>query len=368
LASEGDEAPALRAHGGLIDDELRALRIDPEAVLDVSVNVNPYGTSKRVLAAIRSAPVDRYPDPTAAPARRAIAEHLKTNADRVVLGNGAVDLLWTAARALLEPGATALVVEPAFSELGAAVRASGGRLVRWRAREEDGFAVDLPAVGEAIRREGARLVYLCSPANPTGVVVDEREFAAFAGAHPEVLFLFDQAFASLSDRPEALKGALPANVVALRSMTKEHAIAGVRVGYALAAPGIAARLERGRPPWSTSALAQEAAIAAIREEPYVEACRQRILADRDRLRARLREVGLAPFPSATLYFLLPVADAGRARSALLRDARVLTRDCTSFGLPAMLRICARPARDEERLVAALARLHELHPIAAPRNA
>jgi histidinol-phosphate aminotransferase len=342
-----------RAHGGMVDDELRALRIDPDSILDLSVNVNPYGPSPAVLEAIRRADVSRYPDPTASPARRAIADRIGVPHSSIVLGNGAVDLIWTAARAILSPGDSALVVEPAFSEFGAAARSAGARVVAWRAEEETGFAVDLDALGATVAEERAAMVYLCSPANPTGVTVEPDAIDRFARAHSGVTVLFDQAFASLSESPSVLDRRFPPNVLCLRSMTKEHAIPGIRVGYAHCRPEVARRLERARPPWSTSSLAAAAAMAAIRDEAFIAESRSRVLADRRRLTERLRAAGLAPLPTTTLYFLLPVPDATVARERLLRRARVLVRDCTSFGLPRMVRVCARPPPDDDRLIAAL---------------
>jgi histidinol-phosphate aminotransferase len=341
-------------HGGIVDDELRALRIDAESVLDLSVNVNPYGPSPAVVEAIRRAPLDRYPDPTAAPARRAIAGRIGVDPASVVVGNGAVDLLWTLARALLARGDAALVVEPAFTELGAAARLAGARVVAWRAREEDRFAVDLDAVSDAITRERPRVVYLCSPANPTGVAIDVGAVDRLARDHEDVVIVFDQAFASLSEDPDALAHRFVSNVVAVRSLTKEHAIPGVRVGYAVGRADLVARVEAARPPWSTSAVAIAAAIAAIHDDPFVDESRGRVLADRRRLVDRLRAAGLAPLPTSTLFFLLPAPDAAAVRARLLARHRVLVRDCASFGLPHLIRVCARPAADDDRIVHALA--------------
>jgi histidinol-phosphate/aromatic aminotransferase/cobyric acid decarboxylase-like protein len=346
-------SPEARAHGGLLDRELAALGLRASDVLDVSVNVNPYGPCPAVVQAIRAAPLDRYPDPTAWAAREAIGRGIGESAERVVLGNGAVDLLWTLARAFIAPGRAAVVVEPAFSEFAAAVTAAGGRVVPVRARPEDGFAVDLAAVERAARVSEAALVYLCTPANPTGVAVDPGAVARAAAASPSSLAVVDESFLALSDRAADERAPMPPNVVRVRSMTKTHALPGVRLGYAVAREDVAARLERARPPWTTSAIAQAAARAAIAESAFVESSRERVLADRVRLSARLRELGFAPRASSTLYFLLPVCDASGLRARLLARHRVLVRDATSFGLPGFVRVCATPERDDDRLLTAL---------------
>ena len=99
-----------RAHGGIIDDELTGVGLAVGDVLDFSVNVNPYGPSPEMREAIRSAPIDRYPDPTSSAARRAIAESIGASPGAIVVGNGAVELMWTIARGFVGPGTPVVVV------------------------------------------------------------------------------------------------------------------------------------------------------------------------------------------------------------------------------------------------------------------
>jgi histidinol-phosphate/aromatic aminotransferase/cobyric acid decarboxylase-like protein len=340
-------------HGGLLDAELAALGLRPHDVLDVSVNVNPYGPTAAVVEAIRSAPIDRYPDPTAWRARLAIAQSIGATPERIVLGNGAVDLIWTLVRARLPAGRSAVIVEPAFSEFRAAVGAAGGRIVTWRALPEAGFAVDLAAVAHAIRSCDAALVYLSNPANPTGVLVDTTAISRFARGVPSALVVLDESFLELSDGADDERQSMPDNVIRVRSMTKTHALAGVRVGYLVAREDIAASVERARPPWTSNAMAQAAACAAARERAFVDTSRARVLFDRDRVSRAARGIGLAPLTSSTLFFLIPVRDARAARAELLAKHRVLVRDATSFGLPGFIRVCSRPAADDDRLLRAL---------------
>jgi histidinol-phosphate/aromatic aminotransferase/cobyric acid decarboxylase-like protein len=152
--------------------------------------------------------------------------------------------------------------------------------------------------------------------------------------------------------------ALPEGIVVLRSMTKDHALAGVRVGFALAPTGLAARMEASRPPGSVKAMAQTAAIFATTPvaQRFVEESRARLLADAEALAKDLSAVGLAVHPSDTVYalaFLGAERSATHVRQRLLERHRVLVRDATSFGLPHHLRVAARPRTARERLVAAL---------------
>ncbi len=343
----------MEAHGGLTDAEAARLGIRAAEVLDFSANLNPYGPSPAVLRAVREARVDRYPDPRAASLRARVAAGTGREAADVVIGAGATELLWTAARVLCGPDRPALVVEPAFAEFRSAAEDAGARVAEWRARPEDGFAVDLDGAARAAEAACARAVYLCVPNNPTGVAPPAATVAAFAARLPAATVVLDESFLAVSDRHADLAAPVPANVIRVRSLTKEHAIPGVRVGYALAPSSLAARLERARPPWSAGAHAIAAAAAALADDRFVAESRTRWLADRDALAARLRAVGLAPLPSAAPFLLVPVPDAAAFRARLVERHRILVRSCGSFGLPDHVRLCARPAADVERLAAAI---------------
>jgi histidinol-phosphate aminotransferase len=302
--------------------------------------------------AARAASIERYPDPNAGPLREALGRRLDVAPERIVVGNGSVELLWALARAHLGRGDTAFVVGPTFSELPAAARAIGAAVREWRAAPSNGFAVDLGAVAAAARAARARVVYLCSPNNPTGTHVPAEAVAELASALPGVLVVLDQAFLSLSPHWHEVAAVLPPSVVRLRSMTKDNAIPGLRLGYLLATPEVAAAVETQRPPWTISAPAQAAGLAALEEERFLKESRERLLADRDALATELLAIGLEPLPSATTYLLVPVPDAGALRARVLGHG-VMIRDCTSFGLPRHIRLAARPPQDRRRLIAAL---------------
>ncbi len=341
-----------RVHGGPRLAELRALGVDPRRLVDYSVNVNPYGPCPAVLEAIRSAPVDRYPDPDATEVREALAARWRVPPGRVSFGNGASELLWALAAAVLR-GRRLLVVEPTFGEVRAAAEGAGARVLTWRIGEERGFVPDVEAISGALRRERADVVALCAPMSPTGAPFAHDDVLRLARAHDDVLFVLDESFLALSDRYEDLDRTLPDHVLRLRSLTKDHAIPGVRAGYLLAPEPIVAAIEAARPAWPTGTVAQAAGYAAVASEAFVAESRGRLREDRRALEAGLRALGLEPFPSVAPYLAFRSADAGALRRRLLaRD--LLVRDCASFGLEGLVRVAARPAPQRERLLAALA--------------
>jgi len=353
-----DVRPAATLHGGLIDDELATFGLAPDDVLDVSVNVNPYGPCRPVIDAVRAARIDRYPDPTARPARAAIARWVDVPIDRVVAGHGAVDVLWSLARALVRPGDAVVVAEPAFSELRTAATRAGGCIVEHRARPEDDFAFDAAALDGLLRRTKPRLAYVCTPGNPTGVCAPIDALARIAGDHPGTTLVVDVSFSSLSARyREDVVHASP-RIVWVRSLTKDLALPGLRVGFAVAPRDVARAIEASRPPWSVGALAEAAMIAAVEPDAraFVAESRAKLLDDRARLERALAHLGLRAHPSETIYTLVdlgPEASATELRRAMLARHAVLVRDATSFGLPRHVRIGARPRADEARVLRAL---------------
>jgi histidinol-phosphate/aromatic aminotransferase/cobyric acid decarboxylase-like protein len=338
-------------HGGPVVAELRALGVDPARLLDLSASCNPYGPCPAVVDAVRAAPLDRYPDPTGRPAREALAAWLDRDPDEIAVGNGAADLLWTLARTFDGP---ALIVEPAFGELRAAVLARGGRVLEHRAREEDRFQIDLAAIARTAHANRAAVIYLCTPTTPTGATVPAAAVAALAADLPRAHVICDQSFLSLGDRADDARVPMPPNVVLVRSLTKDLGIPGVRIGYLAATMSIVKDVEAGRPAWTTSAAAIAAAIAAPAAQPFVEESRAKLIEDRRALERDLRALGLDPEPSSAPFVIARTGDAAALRQRLLVRHHILVRDCASFGLPAHVRIAARPAPERARLAAALA--------------
>jgi histidinol-phosphate/aromatic aminotransferase/cobyric acid decarboxylase-like protein len=169
---------------------------------------------------------------------------------------------------------------------------------------------------------------------------------------PQATVVLDQAFVSLSDYPSDEQVAVPDNVIRVRSLTKDHAIAGLRLGYALASAELAGRLEARRAPWMTNAVAEAAGIAAVRANLFVEESRALLRADRDELAVMLKDIGLTPFTSTACFLTFAVPDSAALRRRLLAKG-ILIRDCTSFGMPGYVRVGARARPDRERLMQAL---------------
>lgn len=344
-------AAVVPEHGALNYAELEGLGLSPDEVLDFSANVNPYGPSPRVWDAIRHTPVDRYPDRHALALRRALAERLGYAPSRIVVGSGVSELIWTIALTFVREGDRVFIVGPTFGEYRRAASLMGGQVIEWAARPEDGFAIP-ETVPRILEQAQPRLVFVCNPNNPTGTLLSLDAISEWACSVPEALLVVDEAYIAFAGGARSTLELPAENLLVLRSMTKDYALAGLRLGYAVGSETVIAALNRAIPPWSVNALAQAAGLAALADEEHVRRSLARLAQDKEALIRSLCDLGLRPLPSAVQFFLLRVGNGAAWRQELLRR-KILVRDCASFGLPAYVRISTRQPAENARLLAAL---------------
>lgn len=341
-------------HGGPDFAELAALGIRPEALLDFSVNKNPLGVSPRAQRALDLVEPSAYPDARCLRLRGGLAAAHEVHPDQILVGNGSVELIWLLGQVYLAPGDEVVIVGPTFGEYEAASRRAGARITQIDATEDDGFRPDLDLIAETIRRIRPRLVFLCNPNNPTGQVLDAGDVRSLLEGLGEALLIVDEAYMELADGVESVVelGQSDPRLVVLRSLTKSHGLAGLRLGYMIAAPAIVEAVGQAQPPWSVNAFAQAAGIAALGDEEHAAEGRRLARRARALLVDGLERLGLSCVPSRAGYWLVKVGDGRRVRDELLRRG-ILVRDAHSFGLPAYIRVAARPIDECERLLAVL---------------
>lgn len=341
----------LAVHGAPDPAELRRLGLHPAEVLDFSSNINAYGPSPAVREALARTPLDRYPEHEALALRAALAEHLGISPQCVLAANGSSELIWLAALAFLRPLDHVLVLGPTFAEYERMAALLGALVKTLLAKEESGFALSPSQIHAAIDSWQPRLVFLCNPNNPTGSVLGNLCIAFCAIKYTDTLFIVDESYSSFVPGL-GCAAATQDNVLVLRSMTKDYALAGLRLGYAVGVEELVAALARVRPPWSVNALAQAAGLAALRDQEHLHRSLELLAAAKSELMAALVVRGMQVLPSAAPFFLVRVGDGTALRRALLHKG-ILVRDCASFGLPEHIRICTRRPEENARIVAAL---------------
>jgi histidinol-phosphate aminotransferase len=354
-------------HGAFNYGELARLGLQPEEILDFSVNGNPYGPSPRVHEAITNVPIDRYPDRECLALRQAILDVELAEIDlpfaSIVCGNGSSELIWAIAHAYLVTGDRAAIIGPTFGEYLAASRAVGASTTEACAEEAD-FRHDLSSLGHWLIANRPVLVWLCNPNNPTGSHLKLQDLYYLAKICDEIdaLLVIDEAyhhfvFSCDSDSGsrsaiELLLTELQSHVLVLRSLTKDYALAGLRLGYAVGSLETIQRLRAVLPSWNVNGLAQAAGCAALDDRDHIRTTLTWLAEERQKFFQALGQLDCCMIPSSTHFCLLEVGDAARVRRDLL-TRKILVRDCSSFGLPRFIRVATRPASDWQQLIHAL---------------
>ncbi len=350
-----EETHRAPVHGGLDARELESLGLRPEEVLDFSASINPLGAAPGVREALRSLPPDAYPDRSCLKLRRALGSHLDIQPDSVLVGNGSTELIHLIARAFLSPGDAAVIFAPTFGEYAAACRLGGVSPVFLPSNERREFRWNLTDAWNLISGLRPSLVFVCNPNNPTGTYLGEEEVREIAESlDGRGLLVLDEAYRSFVDRRWRSQGLLRmGNVALLRSMTKDYALAGLRLGYMLAPEEILARVGKFQYSWSVSAAAQATGLVALDHPQHVEHGRRIVGASKKFLTGALGRMGLECLPSAANFLLIRVGEAARLRRELLTRYKVCVRDCASFGLPEHIRVGVRNIEESRKLVRAL---------------
>ena len=340
-------------HGGLNYAELRLMGLAPDEILDFSVNSNPFPPPLGVRKMLNTIAFERYPDTEAAEFKQRLSEKLGLTPDNILVGNGAVELIRLLALTYFGRGDCVLVYEPTFGEYKVACQIVGAKVVNQRGREEENFALRLEEMVSLIRRHRPRGVFVCNPNNPTGQYLSRQEIETILDACRGSLLILDEAYIAFVDKIWSSVDLISrGNVVIVRSMTKDYALAGLRLGYAVANEEIIGSLCRVRPPWNVNVVAQKAGVVVLGDIGYLERCQREIKRAKHFLTSKLRRIGFTLFPSSTNFFLVKVANASDFRMALLKRG-ILVRDCTSFGIPRYIRIASRTMPECQRLIAAI---------------
>lgn len=340
-------------HGG---DLLTAQSRYGGTVLDFSTNLNPLGMPPQVKQAAAEADGAAYPDPLCRHLRQAIAAHDGVEEEQVICGNGAADLIFRLAFAL-KPR-KALLTAPTFSEYEGALTCVGCQVERYALDIDRDFDLDEGFLKAIV--PGVELVFLCTPNNPTGRLIDPELLAEAARRCRDVgaRLVVDECFLPLAGGGAGLAPRLTefSNLFLLRAFTKSYAMAGLRLGYGLSADlELLETLGRFAQPWSVSAPAQAAGTAAFTRCPqWPEQARALVERERPVLAAGLEGLGCRVVPSQANYLLFQAEHITDLKEKLLQRG-VLLRSCANYHNlgPDWYRVCVKGGEENRRLLAAL---------------
>ena len=299
--------------------------------LDFSVNLNPYGISETVKAALHSAVLsaDHYPDPYCRELVRAIAEYEKVPENFILCGNGAADLIY-AYKTAVRPR-KAVETAPTFSEYSQGLSEAKCRISRFELYPEKNFELDGSFL-DFLDRERPDTAFLCNPNNPTGRLIQPELLSDILDlcSRKQIRLFVDECFLELSDHGESLKVCLQDHkeLFLLKAFTKNYGIAGVRLGYCLCSDACLLEKMAGQmQPWNVSVFAQEAGKAALKDTCFLQKAQKLIPEERKFLMVELQKLGFWVCPSDVNFVLFKAPEKLNEK---MRAAGIAIRDCSNF--------------------------------------
>ena len=273
--------------------------------LDLSDNTNLWGappSALRVIAAASEKVLARYPIAYEPALASALAEYVGVSPDMIACGCGSDDVLDSAIRAFAQPGELLALPDPSFSMIPVFARTNG--MVPIAVPLTNSLDVDVDALIET----GGRIIYLCTPNNPTGGALSRETVEQIVDRAPG-LVIIDQAYVEFGG--DSFVDLAPSGrpVLVTRTMSKAFGLAGLRVGYGVGAPELTAEVLKARGPYKVSSLSERAAIAALKnDQEWVTERTREVVVNRARLRAELKMRGISSLDSAANFVLVPISD------------------------------------------------------------
>jgi len=327
----------------------------PEDIVKLDANENPYGPSPRVREALAAMPYPHiYPDPESRYLRRALAEYIDMPVDYLLAGHGADELIDLVMRLLIEPGDAIVNCPPTFGMYPFDAAVNGARVLSLPRCAD--FSLDVERIAAAVADDpSAKLLFVTSPNNPDGGLLSNDDVRHLLEL-PLVVVL-DEAYVEFAGLEHSRISWVPErdNLIVLRTFSKWAGLAGLRLGYGAFPLPIIEHLWKIKQPYNISVAAQVAGLASLADLDYLQANVARLLAERERLMAALKQIAyLHPYPSYANFILCRVAgrDAHILRETLA-ERGILIRYYNSPGLADHVRFSVGTSEQTERLLAEL---------------
>ena len=336
--------------GRPIEEVARELGLPAASIIKVASNENPFGPSPLALAAMQKAiaGVNLYPDGNAFYLKQKLAAKLGVEPANLVLGNGSNEIIEFVGHALLGPGTDIVVSQYCFAIYPIVAKMFGANVVTVPAKN---YGHALPAMLRAITSR-TRIVFVANPNNPTGTLASREELIKFVNEVPDnVLLAMDEAYIEFLDEPADLipliRLGARKNLILMRTFSKIYGLAGLRIGYGIATPELAAALEKIRQPFNANLLAQTAALAALDDDEHVRKTRANNFAGLEFFAKALRELKLEYVPSFANFILVRVGEGQKVFDAM-QKLGVIVRPMGGYQLPEWIRISIGTRMENER--------------------
>ena len=345
--------------GGASMEDIRK-QYDVEEVIKIGSNESPLGPSPLAVAAMQqaAASLNRYPPMGDDDLKAVLAETLGQGLqpENFFTGNGGCDVLWMIAGGFLGPERECIICRPTFPVYDVTARRVGTNVV-YVDLDPDHFTYDVEAILAAVT-EKTRVIYLCSPNNPTGGLLSAEQMETLVNNVPDhVLLVTDEVyhhFITADNRADPLPYVLNGkNVVVIHSFSKAYGLAGLRLGYGIARPEIIEYLARIRLPFHLDRMTIEGGMAALRDTAYLQNSVELVVAGRQWLYEALSQLEVQVWPSQANFILFKPPFAATEVSEQLLRRGIIVRPMGNFYLPDHLRVSVGLPEENERFVSAL---------------
>ena len=321
---------------GRSQDEIAAeFGLKKEDIIKLGSNENPWGPSPKAIDAIKNEldSINRYPESQLKELVHLAADYSDVKDSQVIIGgDGADEIIDVLAKTFIEPGDEFIVPLPSYMYYEYLLQQYGANPVyaKW---DLDKNVLDIDSIFECISSK-TKMIFLCSPNNPTGTLIEKADLVKIASENPDILIVIDEAYFEYSEVTN--KGLIDEydNIFIIRTMSKVLGLAGMRIGYGLACEEIIEYMHRIKPVFSLTRLSYVAAVNTFKDKDYIEKSIKDGIESRDYLIDELSKIeSLNVFPSKSNFILIGVKDTGYTAAEITREFMkrgIIVRDCTSF--------------------------------------
>ena len=321
---------------GRSQDEIAAeFGLKKEDIIKLGSNENPWGPSPKAIEAIKNEldSINRYPESQLKELVHLAADYSDVKDSQVIIGgDGADEIIDVLAKTFIEPGDEFIVPLPSYMYYEYLLQQYGANPVyaKW---DLDKNVLDIDSIFECISSK-TKMIFLCSPNNPTGTLIEKADLVKIASENPDLLIVIDEAYFEYSEVTN--KGLIDEydNIFIIRTMSKVLGLAGMRIGYGLACEEIIEYMHRIKPVFSLTRLSYVAAVNTFKDKDYIEKSIKDGIESRDYLIDELSKIeSLNVFPSKSNFILIGVKDTGYTAAEITREFMkrgIIVRDCTSF--------------------------------------
>ncbi len=328
-------------HGGNVWKLSEKYKIPVDQLIDFSISTNPLGAPETAIESIRENLnlIKHYPDPDHEWLLEVLAKSAGVEPKNVVLGNGSTELIYLFNEVFLESEYEAIIPVPSFSEYKAAIERFGGNITFVKCDSSTNFQLNVEELESTISKK-TRIIFLCNPNSPTGVLYEKAELMRIIkfAAERNVLVFLDEDYIDFVDDSKRYSMAEYVNeynnLFILRSLTKFFGLAGVRIGFGIGSPSLVNFLKMAKMPWSVNSLAMFATAAAVKDTDFIKRSRILVSNSRREMRKMFKSIPwLKVYPSETNFLLVEIT-RGDLTSTQLREGLakrgLIIRDCKDF--------------------------------------